>query len=290
MRMNFHFPSKETAKGKSITVICMLLIVVSLYSVSYFLFMRTIDVDVTKDASITYRGETGTASVKVENKLKAYNQRIQEFMNSITYEVTPQSEIYNDAELTITASYDKELARVYNIHPINTVRKVKVKDLPVRFAGADEIPKSLFEDIASYGDTYLKNNIKSILEEDFTSFYVESQPKLENYTLTYRVFLDSFQGSVKDKIIDVYTVMAKGEVNTANEGEAVLEDAQETIYYMLTFNEINTSLNILDENVYGEKMIVNTSYNMSLKEDFQRYIRDKYAKLYNLTFLEIVKK
>ncbi|MEG0470687.1 MAG: hypothetical protein RR562_12335, partial [Longicatena sp.] len=273
-----------------ITVICMLLIVVSLYSVSYFLFMRTIDVDVTKDASITYRGETGTASVKVENKLKAYNQRIQEFMNSITYEVTPQSEIYNDAELTITASYDKELARVYNIHPINTVRKVKVKDLPVRFAGADEIPKSLFEDIASYGDTYLKNNIKSILEEDFTSFYVESQPKLENYTLTYRVFLDSFQGSVKDKIIDVYTVMAKGEVNTANEGEAVLEDAQETIYYMLTFNEINTSLNILDENVYGEKMIVNTSYNMSLKEDFQRYIRDKYAKLYNLTFLEIVKK
>ncbi|MGX8851369.1 hypothetical protein [Amedibacillus sp. YH-ame10] len=290
MKLNVLLPSKETAKGKSITVICMVLIVLSLYSVSYFLFMRTIDVDVTKDASITYRGETGTASVKVENKMKAYNQRIQEFMNSITYEVTPQSEIYNDAELTITASYDKELARVYNIHPINTIRKVKVKDLPVRFAGADEIPKSLFKEIASYGDTYLKNNIKSILEEDFTSFYVESQPKLENYTLTYRVFLDSFQGSVKDKIIDIYTVKAKGEVNTASEGEAVLEEAQETIYYMLTFNEINTSLNILDENVYGEKMIVNTSYNMSLEEDFQRYIRDKYAKLYNLTFLEIVKK
>lgn len=93
--MHFQPPSQDAVKNKFITSMSMLLIVVSLYVTCYMLFFRTVEVDVTKDAGIEYRGEDGSASVRVINRNQNYNQRIQEFMDSITYEVKPAKKLKN---------------------------------------------------------------------------------------------------------------------------------------------------------------------------------------------------
>ena len=82
--------------------------------------------------------------------------------------------------------------------------------------------------------------MEQILNEDFTSFFIRSQPELVNQKQMYRVFLDGKKSSAKDKIIDIYAITAKGEVNTSSKKET-LEMKEDTIYYMITYNEINTS-------------------------------------------------
>lgn len=289
MKHQFHIPEKETRNRKTITILCMFGIMISLYAVAYFLFLRTVEVDVTKDASIIYRGETQSASVSVENTMKAYNQRVQEFMDSITYEVTPITNIANGDTIIILATYDKELAHSYNIKPINETRSVKVNDLPVRFESNEEIPDAYLKTITKRGNAYLESHMDAILQEDFTSFYVDSKQSLVKKTFSYRLFLNSKFGEYKDKIIDVYAISAKGDVNVSSEGE-VLEEREETIYYMITYNEINTSLKISDENVYGEKLIVNGEHDFQNVEDFMNYMTVKYADHYEVNQMEISKK
>lgn len=285
MRNYFHLPNRKTLKGKSATIICMVLIIVALYWASYVLFLKTVDVDVTQDASIVYNGETGSANVKVKNDMKAYNQRMQDFMDSITYSVTPESALSNGETITIKASYDAELARRYNIHPIHATRHVVVANLPVRFKQASDIPNQFLNQITTQGKDYIKSHINGILTDDFTTFAVNTKPTLKRYQLIYRSFLNAKNDFNKDKIIDVYKIIASGEETTAD-NSTVKKD--ETIYYTVTFNEINTSLTILDENIYGEKLILgNGHFDLSNKNDFERYMGAKYGKLYDVTYMDI---
>ena len=117
--MSTHFkpPGKEAMKSKTITSICMLAIIISLYATCYMLFFRTVDVDLTKDISIVYDGESGSASVKVFNSITDYNQRKQEFMDSVAYKVSPKKNLQNGDTLLISSTYDEDLADQYHIHP-----------------------------------------------------------------------------------------------------------------------------------------------------------------------------
>ena len=253
----------------------MLLIVVSLYVTCYMLFFRTVEVDVTKDAGIEYRGEDGSASVRVINRNQNYNQRIQEFMDSITYEVKPAKKLKNGDELTITARYDETLASRYHVNPIQTVRRVKVKDLPERFADVNEIPASFLSTLDDRTRSYLNKNMEQILNEDFTSFFIRSQPELVNQKQMYRVFLDGKKSSAKDKIIDIYAITAKGEVNTSSKKET-LEMKEDT----------NTSLRILDENVYGEKLIISESNDLTKETQFTSFMKSKYKSAYEVQIMK----
>lgn len=263
----------------------MLIIVVSLYVTCYMLFFRTVEVDVTKDAGIEYRGEDGSASVRVINRNQNYNQRIQEFMDSITYEVKPAKKLKNGDELTITAQYDETLASRYHVNPIQSVRKVRVKNLPERFADVTDIPASFLSKLDDRTNSYLDKNMEQILNEDFTSFFIRSQPELVNQKQMYRVFLDGKKSSAKDKIIDIYAITAKGEVNTSSKKET-LEIKEDTIYYMITYNEINTSLRILDENVYGEKLIIAESLDMTKEKQFISFMKNKYKSAYEVQIMK----
>ena len=155
----------------------MLLIVVSLYVTCYMLFFRTVEVDVTKDAGIEYRGEDGSASVRVINRNQNYNQRIQEFMDSITYEVKPAKKLKNGDELTITARYDETLASRYHVNPIQTVRRVKVKDLPERFADVNEIPASFLSTLDDRTRSYLNKN-KMCIRDSPMAAYIKNMERL----------------------------------------------------------------------------------------------------------------
>lgn len=283
--VHFQPPSREAVKNKCITSISMLVIIVSLYVTCYMLFFRTVEVDVTKDASIVYRGEDGSANVRVFNRNKNYNQRIQEFMDSITYEVEPNSGLKNGDELTIRAKYDETLASRYHIAPIQSIRQVKVEGLPERFQSVEDIPQEFLTTLDERSKSYLEKNIDQILKEDFTSFYIHSQPQLVDQKQIYRVFLDGKKDSDKDKIIDIYMITAKGEVNTSSKEEH-LQVQESTIYYMITYNEVNTSLQVLDENVYGEKLLVQDSINMKDEKRFTSFMDTKYKQAYTLYIMK----
>lgn len=279
--MHFQPPNKDTAKSKFITSMSMLLIIVSLYATCYMLFFRTIEVDVTKAAEIQCRGETGSATLTVSNRSQDYNQRIQEFMDSIIYKASPRKNLKNGDTVKITASFDEELANRYHIEPINIERTVVIQDLPVRYKHVEDIEASYIDKMEKRGKQYLDKNMSSILEEDFTTFFITSKPKLVDANRRYRFFLDSKKKSSKDKVIDIYAITARGEVNTSSKQQK-LEEKEETIYYMITYNEINTSMKILDENVYGEKLMNKANTDLSKEKNFIKFIETKYGNTYDI--------
>lgn len=280
----FHW-SKETAKSKLITSLCMLVIILGLYVTCYMLFFRTASVDITGNVTLQYHGENGTAYVKALNDKANYNQRIQEFMDAVQYKVTPETDLSNGDILELIATYDEELATRYHIQPINTVRDIEVSNLPERLPDIDMIPATFLTSLTTRSEEYLKKNREQILSEDFTVFYITSQPKFVSSQKLYRMFLSSNDTRQKDKIIDIYAIKAKGEVNTSTEAE-VLEEQERTIYYMITYNEINTAFTITEENIYGEKIIVSVDRNLQDEAVFQDYMQEKYQDRYTLMHLK----
>ena len=286
MSTQFKPPGKEAMKSKTITSICMLAIIISLYATCYMLFFRTVDVDLTKDISIVYDGESGSASVKVFNSITDYNQRKQEFMDSVAYKVSPKKNLQNGDTLLISSTYDEDLADQYHIHPIHTIRKITVENLPERLSSVDELQPAFLKEINQRGTSYLKKNMEQILNEDFTDFYINSKPELQEQKLMYRIFMDANKKSNKDRILDIYAITAKGQVNVSAKGEK-LEEKESTIYYMITYNEINTSFMLREENIYGEKLIYSGTKDLTNQKVFEKVIQNKYGKQFHITFLDL---
>ena len=283
-RLHFKPPTKDATKNKMISALCLGLIIISLYGTCYLLFFRTTGIDVTKDVEIAYRGENGSASVMVRNKNLNYNQRIQEFMDTVSYQVKPQRNLKNGDMITITAGYDEKLASRYHIDATHLTREVMVSNLPIRYENASQIPQTLLDTINDSSEAYLKKNISSILDDDFTNFYISSKPELLSYQRMYRVFLHSKEQDTRDRILDIYAVSARGEVNVSSKEEK-LEPKEDTIYYMITYNEINTSEKIPAEDIYGEKIITSSSQDLSKESEFQKYMKSKYGNNYTIETL-----
>lgn len=283
--LQFHPPTKEVLKSKAISALCLMVIILGLYGTCYLLFFRTTDVNITEDIEISYRGENGSASVMIRSKNANYNQRISEFLGSVTYSVTPNENLKNGDEIRIEASYDKTLASRYHIDPAQTQKTILVSDLPIRYENAKKIPQTLLDVINKDSQTYMDKNMNAILTDDFTSFYVTSETKLDDFRRIYRVFLNAKDDANKDKIIDIYSITATGDVNTSNEGEQ-LERKQATIHYMITYNEINTSAKVTKDNIYGEKLITSLKQDLSNDAGFASYMAGKYGDLYNIERIE----
>lgn len=284
-KQHFNPPSKHAMKNKLISALCLALIIISLYSTCYLLFFRTTGIDVTKDVEIMYRGENGSATVIVRNKNLNYNQRIQEFMDTVTYKISPDKNLSNGDLIEIEASYDETLASRYHINATHLSKMIMVSNLPVRYESIKEIPKTLLDTIDESSEKYLKKNMTSILEDDFTNFYFNSEPELKEYQRVYRVFLNSRDNETRDKILDIYAITAIGEVNVSSKEEK-LEKKEVTIYYMITYNEINTSGKILNEDVYGEKIITDNKVNLQKEADFTKYMNSKYKEVYTIEQLK----
>lgn len=284
-RLHFKPPTQDAMKNKMISALCLGLIIMSLYGTCYLLFFRTTGIDVTKDVDIIYRGENGSGSVMVRNKNLNYNQRIQEFMDTVTYKVTPNRNLKNGDTITIQADYDEKLASRYHIDATHVSKEVVVSNLPIRYENAKDIPQTMLDTINESSEKYLKKYMTAILEDDFTSFYISSHPELVSYQRIYRIFLNSEEKDVRDKILDIYAISAKGEVNVSKKEER-LETKEETIYYMITYNEINTSEQIPDEDVYGEKIITNRKQELSKESEFRDYMKSKYGAHYKIETLQ----
>lgn len=269
-------------KNKCLFFCCMLFIMLSLFMTCYLFFFRTITIDVTKHAEITYSGESGLATVTVKNNAVNLNQRTQEFLDSITYQVTPKNNIANGTIIQIQAQYDENLAKQYHIEVINEIKEVKVEGLAERFQDAQSIDQNYLKAMDQYADRYFTKNEKTILADDFSEFYAGSEREYIGKTRKYRVFLQALSRENKDKIVDIYCLRAKGMVNTATDHEELVEKETE-IYFMMTFDDINSAKQLRDEDVFGEKIIGIT---VSSQDDLIQVLHQKYLLSYRISIME----
>lgn len=276
--------TKQTAqrlsiKNKVLTISCMLAIMLSLFLVCYLFFFRSITIDLSADMEVIYEGESGSATVSVLNHNKNINQRTQEFLDSIQYQVTPNQNLSNGSVIQIVASYDHSLATKYHIQVVNETKEVSVEGLAERFSQAADINQEYQEFLTTTAQNFFDRNMEWILNEDFANFS-DGKMELVNQERIYRVFLKSMSLENRDKILDVYQITAK-------------QDAKEyTINYFLVYDGVNSKKELKDENIYGEKVITDTVLGIDgsinkdgiihSQEDLESALWHKY--LYNYTY------
>ncbi len=279
MRAHFNPPSKEAMKSKLITTLCVLGIIFILYFTCYIFFFRTTNIDLTKDVDVKYYGESGFAVAEATYNKIDYNNRKQLLLESVTYKITPNKNLKNGDRISIEAFYDQDIAKQYHMQPVNKKITITVENLPERLKSIYELTPEFLQKIDQNSTQYIKKNISKILDEDFSVFDMDSNPQLVDYQRVYRLFLDSQMDSHKDRIIDVYQIRAIGETSDSDKKE-------NTIYYLVNYNEINNSLTLKKESVFGEKLIYSGSKDLSKKEDFEKVINEKYGHLYQITYIE----
>ena len=94
--------NKKKIQDKSFFFVWMACLIFSLFFIAYFFFLRTSEIDVTKHLSLRYSGENGSASVKVTSEEVSVNQRLQDFYDSLRFTVTPNENLKNGDQLTIS--------------------------------------------------------------------------------------------------------------------------------------------------------------------------------------------
>jgi len=280
-------PVKYTAhklleKNKLLFLFCILFIMASLFLTCYLFFFRTITIDVTKHMDIVYEGESGEASVTVTNTAYNLNQRTQEFLDSITYQVTPHSNLSNGTKINIVANYDKTLMNKYHIQVINDTKEIVVEGLAERFSDAQAIDADFQKTMDVYAKGFFEKNENTILQEDFTEFYAGSHRELVANERIYRVFLKADHHDNKDKVVDIYRLKAKGMVNTAKDHEE-LSEQEAVLYYMITYDNVNTSRILKEENVYGEKIL---GIEVSDEAALTQVLHQKYLLSYQFLIME----
>lgn len=270
-------------KNKLLFVFCITFIMLSLFLICYIFFFRSITIDVTKNMNIVYTGESGSASVTITNEDHNMNQRIQEFLDTISYRVNPKNNLSNGTILTVQATYAEEIAQKYHIQVINDTIEITVDGLAERYENIDQIPSEFLTTLDHRCDSYFERNMETILQEEFTNLYITSNPQLKEKERLYRVFMQSVNPEVKDKIIDIYVLTASGKINQATDKEDLV-DGEDTIYYIITYDNINSSQKLRDEDVYGEK-IIHMGLDLTKKEDLETILRNKYLLNYTFTIM-----
>ena len=151
--------NKKKIQDKSFFFVWMACLIFSLFFIAYFFFLRTSEIDVTKHLSLRYSGENGSASVKVTSEEVSVNQRLQDFYDSLRFTITPNENLKNGDQLTISVEYDRDLAQQYHLEPVNLVRVVTVEGLPDRYENASAIPQTLLDSLSKHADSYLEKHL-----------------------------------------------------------------------------------------------------------------------------------
>ena len=120
---------KQKIENKAIYFMCLLSMICILVLIAYFFFLRNVEIDIMANAQYTYVGENGNASVTVSAKQGDLNQRTQDFLNSVQYEVSPNTDLSNGDTIHVTATYDEALANQYHYQPKSVETDVVVKGL-----------------------------------------------------------------------------------------------------------------------------------------------------------------
>ena len=248
-------------KNKCIYFISLLTMIFILVMIAYFFFLRTIEVDIMANAQYEYTGENGTATVSVTSKQGDLNQRVQEFLDTVTYQVSPNSDLKNGQVLHVSATYDKNLAAQYHYKPVSTQTTITVQGLPNRYDSLAQINKSLIKDAQKEAINYVKKNANSIYELDGNQ---KQGARLEKTKIVYMAYLKSNQLKNSDRFVYIIQLNYKEEI----------------LYYMVCIPNINDSNDIDTQNIYGEKAYL-TQEELDAK-DYDGYIQRVYSSKYTI--------
>lgn len=279
--MNFNI-NKKKVRDKSFFFVWMACLILSLFFIGYFFFLRTSEVDVTKHIVLRYTGENGSATLRVSCEEISVNQRLQDFYDSLRFTVTPNENLLNGDQVTISVEYDHELAQQYHLEPINVVCTKTVEGLPDRYGSAQEIPQALLDTLDQHADNYLNKHLNAILDNDFTDFYQAQDVTLESSKIIYEAFMKSKTMENSDRLIVVYQLDAQGMINRSD-NEENLKELSSTIYYMVVFPSINDSGVIPEANAYGEKLLISLEdTDDEFIEKLEKYLLNKGKNSYTI--------
>ena len=229
--------NKEKIRSKCFYFFSISLMCIGIVSIAYAFFLRTIEIDVTKDVEYIYTGENGSAKVVLQNKSMDLNQRVQEFLDTVVYEVSPDRNLSNGDILHVVATYDENLAEQYHFEAINTEVDVEVTGLHNRYETLEDIDEKYCEKIEKAQNNYISDHEKEIIEmnEDDSLDY-----RLENSECVYKAFLKS-KSSLSDRMIAIYKMTYKQQEDTLD------------IYYLVTVPDINDGNSVNKQDIFGEK-------------------------------------
>lgn len=252
---------KQKIENKAIYFMCLLSMICILVLIAYFFFLRNVEIDIMANAQYTYVGENGNASVTVSAKQGDLNQRTQDFLNSVQYEVSPNTDLSNGDTIHVTATYDEALANQYHYQPKSVETDVVVKGLANRYSALEDIPKTLIQDGKDAAIDYVKDNQESIYTIDGKE---DKAPGLDKMKIVYSAYLKSNQKNNSDRF--VYIVQ--------------MNYASEILYYMVCIPNINDSDSIDTHNIYGEKAyLTQDEWN---GKDFSGYVNRVYSLKYQI--------
>lgn len=252
---------KQKIENKFIYFISLLGMVTILVLIAYFFFLRNVEVDIMDNAQYTYVGENGNASVVVSAKQGELNQRMQDFLNSVKYEVSPSSDLSNGDTIHVTATYDEALANQYHYKPKSIEANVVVEGLANRYLALQDIPKTLIQDGRNAALDYVKENQDAIYKLDGKE---EKTPSLDKMKIVYSAYLKSNQKKNSDRFVYIVQMTYDSEV----------------LYYMVCIPNINDSNEIDTHNIYGEKAYL-TQEELDGK-DFNGYVDRVYSSKYQI--------
>lgn len=261
--------NSEKTKNKLIYFLALGSMCLALVLIMYNFFYKTVEVDVMKNIELVYTGENGSASVTVENNTEDLNQRIQEFMETVEYEVSPNSNLSNGDTIHIIATYDDELSMTYHYQPINTEKEFIVQGLNNRFESKDDIPENYLNEILTESENYITEHADEIFHLDSETASQEDV-SLNNISQLYCAFLKSTQTS--DRIISVY------QLDYASKEQAV------TIYYLVCVPNINDGNRVIRQNIYGETAYLSSEELQNL--NIESYIHRVFGTQYSIEKIE----
>lgn len=262
---------QDKIKDKVIYFVSIITMGTILISMAYFFFLRTVEVDITKNIRVHYTGENGMASVEVEMDKDDLNQRMQEFLDTVTFEVLPNHDLSNGEVITINASYDEELAQRYHYQVINTTREVTVEGLQDRYASLDQMDPAYLEDVLQAGQDYVQDHAAEIFELNANAD--DSQGTLEQVQVVYAAFLKSGTSDTTDRIIQICQL------------DFIQEEKHVTLYYLVCVPEINDGQEIQTQDIFGERVYV--SEQEIQEQAFDAYVQRVFARQFQIEPIEI---
>ena len=246
----------------SISLMCVLLI-----SMAYFFFLRTIEVDVTSDLDIEYTGENRNASVEVQINGEDLNQRIQEFLDTVTFEVTPNTGLSNGDIITVSASYDEELANRYHFEVVHPTREIKVEGLNDRYDSLEQIDTDYLQRIMDAGNVYIQDRKEDIFMDNLVSDEAQ-EASLRNSTVEYAAFLKTKDAGSTDRVIQIYKL------------DYQQDDQLITLYYLVCVPEINDGMEVQTKDIFGERVYLN---DQEIKDQgYEGYVKRVFQSQYSI--------
>lgn len=235
-----------------------------LLGIAYISFMRKVEVDVMSNARFTYSGENGNATLQVDTSTSGINQRTEEFLKTVTYEVTPNSNLSNGNVVHVVASYDTSIAKEYNFKPIHLEEDVTVEGLDDQYESLKKIKKSYLKEILDAADSYLDQNARDIYRTEVNE--KARSPKLEKQKVLYTAFMKSQASGTSDRVIRMYELTYS------------YEEEETTIYYMVCVPEINDGNEVQAQDIYGVKAYLTDDE--IVNEQYVEYVDRLYAQKY----------